>query len=26
LASDLAEKTVGLVGTGRIGRSMARMA
>jgi D-3-phosphoglycerate dehydrogenase len=26
LASDLAAKTVGLVGTGRIGRSMARMA
>lgn len=26
VASDLAEKTVGLVGTGRIGRSMARMA
>lgn len=26
LAGDLAEKTVGLVGTGRIGRSMARMA
>jgi len=26
LASDLAEKTVGLVGTGRIGRRMARMA
>ncbi len=26
LASDLAEKTVGLVGTGRIGRSMGRMA
>ena len=26
LANDLAEKTVGLVGTGRIGRSMARMA
>ena len=26
IASDLAEKTVGLVGTGRIGRSMGRMA
>lgn len=26
LASDLAQKTVGLIGTGRIGRSMARMA
>lgn len=26
LASDIAEKTVGLVGTGRIGKSMARMA